>query len=93
MSVGELPSYNYYLYYQPVRRLWRPVLAGQENSMKRLKQSLLHARVWTEIRGQDLVEYALLAGFIAVAVAATFPPLTVPISTIFSRMTSLLDRA
>ena len=43
--------------------------------------------------GQDLVEYALLAGFITVAVGATFPPASNSISTIFSRVGSLLAGA
>lgn len=38
-------------------------------------------------KGQELVEYALLAGFIAVSVAATIPyQITTPLSTIFSRI-------
>lgn len=37
--------------------------------------------------GQDLVEYALLVGFIAVTVAATVPfQVTAPVSTIFSKI-------
>jgi Flp pilus assembly pilin Flp len=38
---------------------------------------------------QDMVEYALLAGFIAVAAGATLPPISAAISTIFSKMTSI----
>jgi Flp pilus assembly pilin Flp len=38
-------------------------------------------------KGQELVEYALLAGFIAVSVAATIPyQITTPLSTIFNRI-------
>jgi Flp pilus assembly pilin Flp len=40
-----------------------------------------------------MVEYALLAGFIAVAAAATFPPLATDIIVIFSKVTSLADQA
>ncbi len=49
--------------------------------------------VWRDTRGQDMVEYALLAGFIAVAAAATFPPLATDIIVIFSKVTSLADQA
>lgn len=31
-------------------------------------------RLWSDRRAQDLVEYSLLAGFVAVAVSAIFPP-------------------
>ena len=39
---------------------------------------------------QDMVEYALLAGFIAVAAGAILPNISESISTIFSRMSSLV---
>ena len=44
-------------------------------------------------RGQDMVEYALLAGFIAVAAGATLPPIANSLSTIFSKMGSLTSTA
>ena len=44
-------------------------------------------------RGQDLVEYALLAGFIAVAAGALLPGISSSISIIFSRMASVLSKA
>ena len=43
--------------------------------------------------GQDLVEYALLAGFVAVAAGALLPGISGSISTIFSRMGSVLSAA
>jgi Flp pilus assembly pilin Flp len=45
-------------------------------------------------RGQDLIEYALLAGFVAVAAGAIFPTsLTPNISMIFSKISSTLSLA
>jgi len=42
-------------------------------------------------QGQDLVEYALMAGFIAVAVAAFIPySVTGPISSIFTKISNYL---
>ena len=38
-----------------------------------------------------MVEYALLAGFIAVAAAATLPPFSDNISMIFSKMDSVVE--
>ena len=40
-------------------------------------------------KAQDMVEYALLAGFIAVAAGATLPGIATSISQIFSKMASL----
>lgn len=50
--------------------------------------------VWEDNQGQDLVEYALLAGFVAVAVTAMFPTsIYQPIESIYqaldSRMTNI----
>ena len=45
-------------------------------------------------RGQDLIEYALMAAFIAVAIGATFPTTIGPnICTIFSKVQSNLTQA
>lgn len=46
-----------------------------------------------DTEGQDLVEYALLAGFVAVAAGALLPGISNSISTIFSRMGSVLSVA
>ncbi|MBI3695020.1 MAG: Flp family type IVb pilin [Acidobacteria bacterium] len=57
------------------------------------KLNLLWVRLARETEGQDLVEYALLAGFIAVAAGALLPGISTSISTIFSRMGSVLANA
>ena len=43
--------------------------------------------------GQDMVEYALLAGFIAVAAGAVLPPIADTLSQIFSKMASVTSAA
>jgi len=68
--------------------------AGEkEVDMAQITKALVIARLWTDTRGQDLVEYALMAGFITVAIGAAFPPVSSSISTIFSRVGSLLSQA
>jgi pilus assembly protein Flp/PilA len=56
--------------------------------------------LWNRLRlliddteGQDLIEYALLAGFVAVAAGALLPGISTSVSTIFSRMGSVLSAA
>ena len=44
-------------------------------------------------RGQDVVEYALLSGFIAIAAAAVLPQIAPGISTIFCKMNSVVVAA
>jgi Flp pilus assembly pilin Flp len=57
---------------------------------ERLWMKILQLTIWKDQRGQDMVEYALLAGFITIAAGALFPPVDQSISTIFSRVSSLL---
>ena len=44
-------------------------------------------------KAQDMVEYALLAGFIAVAAGAVLPGISTSISQIFSKMASVTTAA
>ena len=57
------------------------------------KLYVIMERLVREKAGQDLVEYALLAGFIAVAAGSLLPNISKSISTIFSRMSSVLASA
>ena len=61
--------------------------------MTDLNQFLLRLRIWKDTRGQDLIEYALMAGFVAVAAGAIMPNVASSISTIFSEVTSVLSSA
>jgi Flp pilus assembly pilin Flp len=62
--------------------------------LARLELRLMAARLGLRVvandrRGQDLIEYALLAATIAVVVAGFLPPSVMPsVSTIFSKLTS-----
>jgi Flp pilus assembly pilin Flp len=50
-------------------------------------------RAWRDRRGQDLIEYALMAGFVAVAAGAIMPGVATSISTIFSSVASVMSAA
>ena len=50
-------------------------------------------RIWKDTRGQDLIEYALMAGFVAVAAGAIMPGVATSISTIFSSVASVMTGA
>ena len=48
--------------------------------------------LWKERKAQDLIEYALMAGFVAVAVAFLFTTSIAPnISTIMGKVSRMLD--
>ena len=48
-------------------------------------------RLWQDESGQDLVEYALAAGLVAVAAVAVMPQLTNVISNVFSKIGSMVN--
>lgn len=47
-------------------------------------------RIWRELQAQDLIEYALMAGFVAVSAGALMPGVAANISTIFSKVASVM---
>jgi pilus assembly protein Flp/PilA len=58
-----------------------------------MKNLVLRLKIWKDTRGQDLIEYALMAGFVAVAAGAIMPNVATSISTIFSKISSVLSNA
>jgi Flp pilus assembly pilin Flp len=50
-------------------------------------------KIWVDAKGQDLIEYALMAGFVAVAAGAIMPGVSNNISKIFSQVASALTKA
>ena len=50
-------------------------------------------RLWKDTKGQDLIEYALMAGFLAVAAGAVMPGVAANVNTIFSKVNSQLTAA
>ena len=62
-------------------------------SMKNIVNLVYKLRIWKDTRGQDLIEYALMAGFVAVAAGAVMPGISTQISTIFQKIDSLLTVA
>ena len=58
-----------------------------------MKNFVLKLRVLKDTHGQDLIEYALMAGFVAVAAGAIMPGVSSSVSTIFSKVGSVMTRA
>ena len=58
-----------------------------------MKNLILKLQVLKDTRGQDLIEYALMAGFVAVAAGAIMPGVATSISTIFSKIASVMTGA
>ena len=58
-----------------------------------MNKLILKLKAIRDTRGQDLIEYALMAGFVAVAAGAFMPNISSSISTIFSQIASVLTNA
>ena len=58
-----------------------------------MKKLVLKVRILTNTSGQDLIEYALMAGFVAVAAGALMPGIATSISQIFSKVGSVMTEA
>jgi len=61
--------------------------------MRKLTTLLWQIEIWSETRGQDLIEYALMAAFVATAAGAITPQMMVGVSVMFSRVGSVLSSA
>jgi pilus assembly protein Flp/PilA len=48
---------------------------------------------WRDTQGQDLVEYALAAGLVAVAAVACMPALSSTVNTVFAKIGSIVASA
>jgi len=61
--------------------------------MRKIHNLVWKLRIWKDNRGQDLIEYALMAGFVAVAAGAIMPGVASSISTIFSKISDVMSTA
>lgn len=61
--------------------------------MKRIKDQILKLQVWKDTSGQDLVEYALAAGLVAVAAVACMPGLSGIVSNVFTKIGSIINNS
>ena len=61
--------------------------------MKSAIDAIWRLRIWSDNRGQDLIEYALMAGFIAVAAGTIMSGVAISLSTIFSKIASAMAAA
>ena len=58
--------------------------------MRTLVQHSVRWALWRQRSGQDLIEYALMAGMVAVSAVAVMPGFATHISQIFSKASSVL---
>ena len=61
--------------------------------MHKMIVTALRIKIWKDNGGQDLIEYALMAGFVAVAAGAIMPGVASSINVIFSKVNSVMIEA
>jgi len=61
--------------------------------MQNIRKLVDRILFWKDTHGQDLIEYALMAGFVAVAAGAIMPGVSTNISRIFSKVGSVMTAA
>jgi pilus assembly protein Flp/PilA len=71
----------------------RSVPREREQLMKKAINLIWKLRIWRDTHGQDLIEYALMAGFVAIAAGAIMPGVSSSISKIFSKISSVMSAA
>ncbi len=69
-----------------------PELQGEERKQD-MTRLIWKLNIWKDTRGQDLIEYALMAGFVAVAAGAIMPGVATSISTVFSKISAAMSNA
>ena len=69
-----------------------PELKKEEElpNVKRLIKLAVKLQILRDTRGQDLIEYALMAGFVAVAAGAIMPGVASSINIVFSKVNSIM---
>jgi Flp pilus assembly pilin Flp len=58
-----------------------------------MRHLLMKFKIWQDAKAQDLIEYALMAGFVAVAAGAIMPGISTNISRVFSKIASVMIKA
>jgi len=59
--------------------------------MNWLQNRILRLQVWKDTSGQDLVEYALAAGMVAVAAVACMPSLSTTVNSVFTKIGTIIN--
>ena len=61
-----------------------------QEPMRIILDRIWKLRIWLDVNGQDLVDYALVAGFMAVAAGAISPVVANGINYVFSKLSAAM---
>ena len=60
-------------------------------TMTRIIDASLKLKIWKDTQGQDLAEYALMAGFLAAATGFTLPAVAADIAAVLTKVVAILS--
>jgi Flp pilus assembly pilin Flp len=78
------------VYYFHLSALVIHFFQGGIEMLQQLLLNVINLKIWKDRHGQDLVEYALMAGFVAVAAGTIMPGVASSINVIFSQVNSIM---
>ncbi|HLK17832.1 MAG TPA: hypothetical protein VKT81_02715 [Bryobacteraceae bacterium] len=55
--------------------------------MQKMWVSVINLQIWSDLHGQDLIDYAMIAGFIAVVSGMFLPNVSKDFSRVYSELT------
>jgi pilus assembly protein Flp/PilA len=87
------PARSMLIYSQVIQFHPDKTLEGDNKHMRKLTQLVVAMQIWKDRKGQDLIEYALMAGFVAVAAGAIMPGVASSINIVFSKVNSVMVQA
>lgn len=58
--------------------------------MRKMCHSVVSLQIWSDQHGQDLIDYAMIAGFIAVVSGMFLPNVSQDVSRVYSELTRIL---
>lgn len=61
--------------------------------MNRIRRAFWRLQIWRDTHAQDLIEYALMGGFVALAAGALMPGVSTSISAVLSKVGSVMTNA
>ena len=70
--------------------LWKAI---PNEKTGRYEMKIYLKQFWNDTQGQDLVEYALAAGMVAVAAVAAMPALSTTVNQVFNKISSIITSA
>jgi len=92
---GERP-FDLFLWHITAGKSDRPALQParlqeRKTEMNWLRNRILQLQVWKDTSGQDLVEYALAAGMVAVGAVAAMPSLSATVDNVFTKIGGIIN--